>query len=138
MRKKISLIITALSFALFSIFIFQPLALASCDKPANSQEAVQCGVNSASPSGTNPNDAPETLSQLAAKVINILSLLAGVAAVIMLIIGGFKYVTSSGSPEAAKSARNTITYAVIGLVIVAISQLIVHFVLHSIDNPTIK
>jgi hypothetical protein len=65
-------------------------------------------------------------------VINVLSVITGAAAVIMIIIGGFRYVTSGGNPETTKGARNTIIYAVIGIVVVAVSQLIVHFVLNTI------
>jgi ABC-type Fe3+ transport system permease subunit len=47
-------------------------------------------------------------------------------------------VTSSGNPEATKSARNTITYALIGLVIVALAQLMVHFVLSNANNTCVN
>lgn len=62
-------------------------------------------------------------------VINILSLVVGVVAVIMIIIGGLKYVTSNGDSNALSSAKNTILYAIVGLVIVAMAQFIVQFVL---------
>ena len=62
-------------------------------------------------------------------VINIFSLVVGVVAVIMIIIGGLKYITSSGDSNNVTSAKNTILYAVVGLVIVALAQFIVKFVL---------
>ena len=62
-------------------------------------------------------------------VINILSWIVGTASVIMMILGGFKFVTSSGDSGRVSSARNSILYAVIGLAIVASAQIIVHFVL---------
>lgn len=62
-------------------------------------------------------------------VINVLSLIVGVIAVIMVIIGGLKYITSSGDSSNVQSAKNTILYAIIGLVIVALAQVIVRFVL---------
>ncbi|MBX4197631.1 pilin [Candidatus Saccharibacteria bacterium] len=58
----------------------------------------------------------------------------GVIAVIMIIVGGFRYITSGGNPESTKSARNTILYAIIGLVVVALAQIIVRFVLSSSTN----
>ena len=61
--------------------------------------------------------------------INILSLMVGIVSVIMIIIGGFKYIISSGDAGNITSAKNTILYALIGLVIVALSQVIVRFVL---------
>lgn len=62
-------------------------------------------------------------------VINILSVVVGVAAVIMVIIGGMKYVTSGGDSSSIASAKSTIIYAIVGLVIAALAQMIVRFVL---------
>jgi hypothetical protein len=73
-------------------------------------------------SGTNVNSIVTT-------VINVFSWLVGVVSVIMIIVGGFKYVTSGGESSGVTSAKNTILYAIVGLIIVAISQVIVKFVL---------
>ena len=62
-------------------------------------------------------------------VINLFSLVVGVAAVIMIIIGGLKYITSSGDSGNITGAKNTILYAIIGLVVVALAQFIVRFVI---------
>ena len=53
-------------------------------------------------------------------VASILSL-AGIVLFIMLVIGGFKYLTSAGNPESAASAQKTVTYAIAGIVIVAMA-----------------
>lgn len=63
-------------------------------------------------------------------VINIISIVVGIVAVIMIIIGGFRYITSNGDSGAVSGAKNTILYAIIGLVIVALAQLIVRFVVN--------
>jgi hypothetical protein len=63
-------------------------------------------------------------------VVNILSVIVGVAAVIMIIIGGFKYVTSGGEASDTAEAKNTIIYALVGIVIVVLAQVLVHFVLN--------
>jgi cytochrome bd-type quinol oxidase subunit 2 len=65
-------------------------------------------------------------------VINIFSLIVGLVSVIMIIVGGLKYITSGGESSNISSAKNTIVYAIIGLVIVALAQFIVHFVLGKI------
>ena len=65
-------------------------------------------------------------------VKNITSLLLyalGAVAVIMLVIGGFKYVTSSGDSNNIQQAKNTILYAVIGLVVAILGQVIVTYVI---------
>ncbi|MBA3758806.1 TrbC/VirB2 family protein [Candidatus Saccharibacteria bacterium] len=68
-------------------------------------------------------------NSLIAKVINIFSLVVGVVAVIMIIVAGFRYITSGGDSNNVTSAKNTILYAIIGLIIVALAQFIVKFVL---------
>jgi hypothetical protein len=62
-------------------------------------------------------------------VVNLFSLVVGVVSVIMIIIGGLKYITSGGEASNISGAKNTIIYAIVGLVIVALAQFIVHFVL---------
>jgi len=108
-------------------------AALDCTNPTSAKEQIQCGACGASGSTTcNPAAAPGTVSDTIKSIINVLSAVAGAAAVIMIIVGGFRYVTSAGNPEGAKSARNTILYAVVGLVVIALAQLIVHFVLNKV------
>ena len=63
------------------------------------------------------------------KIINILLWAIGIVSVIMLIIGGFRYATSNGDSNQVTAAKNTIMYAVIGLVIAMFAYAIVNFVL---------
>lgn len=69
-------------------------------------------------------------------VINIISIIVGVVAVIMIIFGGFRYITSGGDSAKVTSAKNTILYGLIGLIIVAVAQLIVKFVLNQVSSTT--
>lgn len=71
----------------------------------------------------------DTLNDIITKIVNILSVIVGVVAVIMIVVGGFRYITSGGSSEKVTGAKNTILYALIGLIIVALAQVIVRFVL---------
>lgn len=73
--------------------------------------------------------AKDKVNSIITVVVNAFSILVGVAAVIMIIVGGLKYITSSGESNNINSAKNTILYAIIGLVIVALAQIIVKFVL---------
>ena len=63
--------------------------------------------------------------------INFLSVI-----VVMIIVGGVKFVTSGGSAEKVASARSTVLYAAIGLIIVAFAQIIVRFVLSKASKAT--
>ena len=61
--------------------------------------------------------------------IDLFSLVVGIIAVIMIIIGGVKYITSGGDAGNVTGAKNTILYAIIGLIVVALAQTVVFFVL---------
>lgn len=74
------------------------------------------------------------LSGTVRTAINILSTIIGIVAVIMVMIGGFKYVTSGGDSAGVNSAKNTILFAVVGLVIVALAQVLVRFVFKEVTT----
>lgn len=86
----------------------------------------------------NGNSVPATtrIANLLARIINFASIIVGVIAVFMVIYAGFRLATSSGNPEATKSARNTILYAIIGLIVVIFAQVIVKFVLAKVSGAT--
>jgi len=107
------------------------------------QSGLTCGSEfdvSSATSGTancvpaDGEDPGERLNGIIRLVINIFSLVVGVVAVIMIIIGGLKYITSGGDSGNVTSAKNTILYAIIGLVIVALAQFIVRFVLSRVTS----
>ena len=75
-----------------------------------------------------------SFNALLTKIINIISVIVGVVAVIMIIVGGFRYITSGGSPDKVTGAKNTILYGIIGLIVVALAQVIVRFVLKNISG----
>ena len=62
-------------------------------------------------------------------IINMVSILIGIAAVIMIIVGGLKFITSGSNPQDVTSAREMIIYAAIGLIVAASAQLLVRFIL---------
>lgn len=64
--------------------------------------------------------------------ISIMSFVIGLTAVIMLIIGAISMSTSGGDPQKVANARNTILYALIGVVVAVIAQTIVAFVLNKL------
>jgi hypothetical protein len=64
------------------------------------------------------------LSCLFGKIVTYALGFAGIVLFILLMVGGFKYITSGGDSKAAESAKKTLTYAIIGLVIILVSFLI--------------
>lgn len=141
MIQKLKLLILSLS----SVILFSaPLAATAT---VSAQNINQGQINQNLCSGSNGDlsggsagncgdQATSTVNHLITVVINILSVIVGVIAVIMIIIGGFRYITSAGKQESVTSAKNTILYAIIGLVIVALAQIIVHFVLNKTTTAT--
>lgn len=64
-------------------------------------------------------------------VTNVLLFIIGAISVIMLIIGGIRYVVSGGDSSAVTSAKNTILYAVVGIVVAILAYALVNFVITS-------
>lgn len=69
----------------------------------------------------------DKVNSLVHDIVNFLSWIVGITAVIALIIAGFKYITSGGSSEKISSAKSALLYAIVGIVIVALAQFIVYF-----------
>ncbi len=80
------------------------------------------------------SDATQKINALIHTVVNLLSAIVGVVAVIMIIVGGLRYITSGGNDTSVTSAKNTILYAIIGLIIVALAQILVRFTLSKVTN----
>lgn len=74
----------------------------------------------------------DSLSKTLGNIIDIMSIIVGIVAVIMIIISGFRYITSGGDSNQIGSAKNTFIYALVGLIIVALAQTIVKFVLSKV------
>lgn len=82
--------------------------------------------------GITDQQAQDRINKLIRTVINLFSLIVGVVSVIMIILGGLKYITSGGDSGNVTGAKNTILYAIIGIIIVSLAQFIVRFVLTKI------
>ena len=70
------------------------------------------------------------------QVTNTILYIVGIIAVIMLIIGGIRYVTSGGDAKKVTDAKNTVLYAIIGLVIAFLAFAIVNFVVSALPSST--
>lgn len=79
-------------------------------------------------------DATSKINDIVHSFVNLLSVIVGVVGVIMIIVGGFRYITSGGNDTSVTSAKNTILYAIIGLIVVALAQLIVRFTLSKLTQ----
>ncbi|MBR3323440.1 hypothetical protein IKG16_00955 [Candidatus Saccharibacteria bacterium] len=88
--------------------------------PAALKEAAGCN-------GTNDKLTPAIV-----KILDGIILASGTVAVVFVIVGGVNYMTSAGDAAKIEKAKKTILYAVIGLVICALSYVIVNFVINSL------
>lgn len=120
--KKIGLTVSA--FALVATAMLLPVA------PVSAQGAVQEGINDARGDGV-----PGELfgdGSIFTTIVNVLLFIIGAVSVVMLIWGGIRYTTSAGNSAAVTSAKNTIMYAIIGLVIAFLAFAVVNWVLGAI------
>ncbi len=114
-----------------SLGLLLPMAVPSMVSAASITEGLQKGtcLSTTDSSCDETGDADTKVNSLITNVINIFSLAVGIISVIMIIIGGLKYITSGGDSGNVTGAKNTILYAVVGLIIVALAQVIVRYVL---------
>jgi len=136
LRKKIATIGVGLALALAPAAV--PVAVYAQDTDPIGGN-LECGSTLSVAENQDCGGAVETgsgrIQNIVTTIVNIFSIVVGIVAVIMIIVGGFKYITSGGDSGNITSAKNTIVYAVIGLVIVALAQFIVQFVLTRVNTP---
>lgn len=109
---------------IINFYISHFAASSSCPSQINSPIPASClGLSSTS----------ATSSQLQS-VLGVVFAILGVVAVLFIVIGGIQFMTSGGSSEQTNKAKNTILYAVIGLMVAVSAELIVNFVLFKIKG----
>ena len=85
------------------------------------------------------DECPENLfgdTGIFKQITNVVLYIVGVIAVIMLIIGGIKYVISGGDAKKVTDAKNTVLYAIIGLIISFLAFAIVNFVINALPSSS--
>ena len=120
MKKTLIALSLVLSFGLVAPAIL----------PNNSQVAyadaktqIQSGLKAAG------GDTKDTSGTLITKLINVMLFIIGVLSVIMIIYGGIIYVISAGDSGRVSKAKNTIMYAIVGLIVALLAYAIVNFVI---------
>lgn len=130
---KIAIVTTVMSSVVMLCMLFVVAPQVSADTSLNIDNKVKCGSNISGlgDGGCNSNVAGSSvrLEKLTRTIINVFSAIVGAVSVIMIIIGGFRYIISGGDSNNVGAAKNTILYAIVGLIIVAFAQVIVQFVL---------
>jgi len=130
--KKVSVLVSvfALAVATLLVPVVTPASAVDCDKDTHT---LQSGINCAHGTDT-PTQLFGGQDSIFTVVVNILLFIIGAICVIMLIWGGIRYTTSAGNSSAVTAAKNTIMYAIIGLVIAFLAFAIVNWVLTSVGT----
>ncbi len=63
------------------------------------------------------------------KIINLLSIIVGIAAIIGIMYAGLRFITSGNNPQQVTTARESVLYAVVALIVAATAQLLVRFII---------
>lgn len=122
--KRLLLIVAAL----LTIGGTMQLAYAPQTASADAKDEICGGIGAASGKGGCKAEGT-SIEGIIKAIINVLSLAAGIGGVIMVLVAGFRYMTSGGDSSKVSGAKSALIYAVVGLVIAAFAQFIVQFVL---------
>ena len=118
----ISKIVTAL------LTIGLGIALVATPVSALGEGGASAGIGAARGDNT-PSNLVNGDSSIIMRAINIMLFAVGVLSVVMLIFGGFRYVISGGKKESVTNAKNTILYAIVGLLVAVFAYAIINFIL---------
>lgn len=118
----ISKIVTAL------LTIGLGIALVATPVSALGEGGASAGIGAARGDNT-PSNLVNGDSSIIKRAINIMLFAVGVLSVVMLIFGGFRYVISGGKKESVTNAKNTILYAIVGLLVAVFAYAIINFIL---------
>lgn len=133
LMNKVSVGLGVLMLAVATLFVpVVTVNAATCDE--GSSGGIQAGINC-----SKNKDVPTELfggeGSIFTTVVNIMLFLIGAICVIMLIYGGIRYTTSGGNATSVTAAKNTIMYAIIGLIVAFLAFAVVNWVLTAI-TPT--
>ena len=128
MKAKLVIFITALLSITFAntspVLAFDPAGSVCAEHP---QSSICNEVNN-----TGTKDPISGKNGIIAKAIRVLSYIVGVASVLMITFGGFRYVKSNGDSAKLNEARRTIIYSLVAILVVVFANTILAFVTGSI------
>ncbi|MGH7142137.1 MAG: pilin [Candidatus Saccharimonadales bacterium] len=133
--KSLGIVLSMLFVAATPAVVVPSIAFATANIDSNLCSGTNFDLTGGSASCAS-GASTSNFNTLLAQIVNIFSAIVGVIAVIMIIVGGLRYITSGGDSSRVGAAKTTILYALVGLVVVALAQLIVHFVLGQAQTVT--
>jgi Type IV secretion system pilin len=130
MINKVKNLVMAFVLGAIMVAVPQPAFAATADELENACQGNNSALCASYRDGKNDSTTDNAILKLLKNITNILAYLAGVLAVIFVMWGGFKYITSGGDASKAASGRQTLTYALIGVIVIVISRQLIIFVLN--------
>lgn len=128
MKTKLTKIIALAIIGIFGLTMLNPTPTSADD--ACSQLPKDSAAWNAAGCGGGGDELPTVI----ANILNVIIGISGLISVAFIIIGGVQYMTSAGDAAKTKQAKNTILYAVIGLIICALAFAIVNWVILGLLN----
>jgi hypothetical protein len=128
----ITLIISLVGYLAAGPLMGASYVFADCNSASGLTSDACKGLNQAS--GGQANGGGVSIEHVFSTIVDILSLVVGAVAIIVIIYSGLKYVTSAGDTNKVSSAKNALIYALIGLAVAALAQFLVHFVLYQASH----
>jgi len=125
--KLVFLSLLVLSTAAFSAPVYAD---------TSAQDAACTGIGLTSPGEDCEGGTGPTVPGVVRSVISMLSYIVGIAAIVAVIISAFKYITAGGDTNRISSAKSTLIYALIGVAIAALAQVLVIFVFKQVSSPS--
>ena len=104
--------------------------------PVQAQGIWQASSDVGTPSTTICGDKTEA-QDVIKNIINLMLYIIGILSVVMIIHSGLKYVNSRGDAEGVKSAKNTLLYSVVGLIVAMLAFTIVNFVIDAFKSSVV-
>jgi hypothetical protein len=130
-RKNINIMkrlkVLGVSFMAITGLLAAPLVFADPALAVNPKTQICQGVTAAGGGGCTQGG----LSSSIVNIVNILLFIVGAIAVIMIVIGGLRYILTQGDQSSIQQAKNTVLYSIIGLIIALLAYAIVNFVVGS-------
>ena len=124
------LIIATALFASLAVVSTQPALAAAPVNILGGGGACSSAPGSAVCTDTKKNPTGNPIAKEITKITDIVAWIAGAAAIIVIVVAGIRFITSNGDSNAVVSARNTIIYAAIGIVVIVAARSIIVFIVN--------
>ena len=125
-KKRLSVLILGLMLVLVPTFSLAPAYADDCGTKDDPKGQVFQGLGA---TGGDCND--KGVADTVSAAVQVLSYILGVASIIVITLSGFRYITSAGDTGKIATAKNTLIYALVGLVVAALAQFMVRYVVNT-------